>query len=55
MKTAEVARLEDAGSASMAYESEVYVGQANFGFILRAATPMLGILIVAVAVLFAFW
>ena len=55
MNTAEVARLEDAGRASMAYESEVYVGQTNFGFILRAVAPMLGILVIAAAVLFAFW
>jgi len=55
MNTAEIARLEDAGRASMAYESEVYEGPANFGFILKAVTPMLGILVVAVAVLFAFW
>ena len=55
MNTAEIARLEDAGRASMAYESEVYLGQANFGFILRAVAPMLGILVIAAAVLFAFW
>lgn len=55
MNTADIARLEDAGRASMAYESEVYEAEANFGFILRAVTPMLGILVIAAAVLFAFW
>jgi hypothetical protein len=51
MSTAEIARIEDA----MAYESEVYDASASFGFILRAVTPMLGILVLSAAVLFAFW
>jgi hypothetical protein len=55
MNTAEIGRLEDAGRAAMAYEPEVYAGHADFGFMLRAVTPMLGILVIAAAVLFAFW
>ena len=55
MSIAEIAKLEDAGRASMAYESEVYEDGSNFGFILKSVTPMLGILVVAAALLFAFW
>jgi hypothetical protein len=55
MNTAEIATLEDAGRASVAHESQVYEGRASFGFILGAVAPMLGILVIAAAVLFAFW
>ena len=55
MSTAEIAKLEDAGRASAAYESEVYVGEVDSRFILRSVTPMLGIVVLAAALLFAFW
>ena len=39
MSTAEIAKLEDAGRATMAYAPEVYEGESNLGFMLRAVTP----------------
>ena len=52
MSTAEIAKLEDAGRATMAYEPEAFEGESNFGFMLRAVTPAIGILAIAAALLF---
>jgi len=52
MSIAEIAKLEDASRATMAYEPEVYVGESNLGFMLRAVTPAIGLLAIAAALLF---
>lgn len=52
MSTAEIAKLEDAGRATMAYEPEAFEGDSSFGLILRTLTPAIGILAIAAALLF---
>jgi hypothetical protein len=52
MSTAEIAQLEDAGRAAMAYEAEPFESESNFGLMLRAVTPAIALLAIAAALLF---
>ena len=52
MSTAEIIQLEDAGRATMVHEPEVYEGESNLGFMLRAVTPAISLLAIAAALLF---
>jgi hypothetical protein len=53
MSTAEIAKLEDAGRASMAPDAEVFQADADFGFVMKAMVPAFGILMIAAALLFS--
>jgi hypothetical protein len=49
MSTADIARLEHASRAAMVSDPDAYEGETSLGGYLRAASPVVGILAVAVA------
>ncbi len=54
MTHAEISAIEHAGRTSMgAWIPEGYDGQTHYGYVLKAMTPALGILVIAAAVLLA--
>ena len=52
MTTIDIANLEHAGRAAMAWTPEGYDGRAHYGAVLAAMLPALGILGVAAGLLF---
>lgn len=51
MAHSQTAALDDAGR-SAAWSPEGYDGETHFGYVLKAMTPAIGILVVAAALLF---
>ncbi len=51
MTQVEINALENAGRTALAWVPESYDGQTHYGYVLKAMTPAIGILAIAIALL----